>query len=127
MHRYESGWNRFQLSTLRRIAKALGATLEIRIVPSPRAPSAPEYELRLLVRLLAPLFWDTDLNETDLHQHRSWVIGRVLMYGTDTQVNAVRSRFGDEEIRNALQRREMDSRTRNYWMLMLEDPCTRRS
>jgi len=72
------------------------------------------------------LFWDKELDETDLHQHRSWVIGRVLMYGTPPQVEAVRRRFGDDEIRNALKRREMDSRTRNYWTLLLVDACTQR-
>ena len=126
MHRYESGWNRFELNTLRRIATALGAALEIRFIPSPRVQSLPVPHQRALVELLAPLFWDRELDETDLDQHRGWVIGRVLMYGTATQVKAVRSRFGDDEIRNALQRREIDSRTRNYWMLMLEDACTRR-
>jgi len=98
-----------------------------RSASSPRLPPSPEPENRALVELLDPLFWDKELNESDLDKHRSWVIGRVLMYGTAAQVNAVRSQFGDEEIRNALQRREMDSRTRNYWMLMLEDACTRRS
>ena len=28
MHRYESGWDRFELNTLRKIAAALGAALE---------------------------------------------------------------------------------------------------
>ena len=34
LHRYENGWDRFELGTLRRISSALGARLEIRLVPA---------------------------------------------------------------------------------------------
>ena len=33
LHRYENGWHRFELQTLEKIATALGAFLEIRILP----------------------------------------------------------------------------------------------
>ena len=127
MHRYESGWDRFELNTLRKIASALGAALEVRLVPSPQRTSFPKPDSRELLTIIDPLFWDHELHESDLTNHRNWVIGRVLMFGTDTQVKAIRSYFGDEAIRRAVGRREIDSRTRNYWELILGEPCTQRS
>ena len=41
LHRYESGWDRFEVATLRRIAAALGASLQIRLVPAAGAVSRP--------------------------------------------------------------------------------------
>ena len=75
----------------------------------------------------APLFWDREIEESDLGNHRSWVLGRVLMFGTDAQVKAARSYFGDEAIRRTIGRREIDSRTRNYWKLILGETCTQKS
>jgi hypothetical protein len=42
------------------------------------------------------------------------------MYGDLEQVRAVRDYFGDEPLRKALVLRTMDSRTRNFWTLVLE-------
>ena len=127
MHRYESGWDRFELNTLRKIATALGAALEVRLVPSPeRAPSSRP-DARKLLALVAPLFWDREIEESDLGNYRNWVLGRVLMFGTGTQVKAARSYFGDEAIRRTIGRREIDSRTRNYWKLILGEACTQKS
>ena len=42
LHRYESGWDRFELATLRKIASALGARLEVRLVCEGRCASVPE-------------------------------------------------------------------------------------
>jgi transcriptional regulator with XRE-family HTH domain len=126
MHRYESGWDRFEMNTLRKIAAALGASLEVRLIPSPELlPSAIQNPRRLLT-LLAPLFWDRELKKSELEIHGNWVLGRVLMFGTRAQVRAARSYYGDESIRLTIQRREIDSRTRNYWRLILEESCTPR-
>src|SRR5437870_13329252 len=68
LHRYENGWDRFELGTLRRIAAALEARLEIRLVSAARArPRGPRPAA--LLRLIAPLFWDRDLSATDLARH----------------------------------------------------------
>ncbi len=127
MHRYESGWDRFELKTLRKIAAALGAALEVRLVSSPERSPSTRPEVRKLLGLIAPLFWDRELEESDLEVHRNWVLGRVLMFGADLQVREARSYFGDEVIREAIGRREIDSRTRNYWKLILGEPCIPRS
>src|SRR2546422_1906233 len=119
LHRYENGWDRFELETLRRIAAALGARLEIRLVSAPRAAPARRVSSKALVRRLAPLFWDRDLRESDLSEHPGWVLERVLTAGNLEQVLAARAFFGDEAVGRAAERRGVDARTRRYWRLIL--------
>lgn len=120
LHRYENGWDRFEQDTLRRIAAALDARLEIRLVPRVARPAGKRpVSPKALVRTLAPLFWDRDLRETDLVEYPVWVLERVLTSGNGEQVAAARDHFGDEAIRRALERRGIDPRTRGYWRLML--------
>jgi len=120
LHRYESGWDRFEVATLRRIASALGVHLEIRFVPARDRPAETSWTRKRLVKLLAPLFWDRSLRESDLGKHASWVLGRVLTAGDKEQVRAARAVFGDEALLRAIERRDVDSRTRKYWRLILE-------
>lgn len=120
LHRYEGGWERFELTTLRRIASALGARLEVRLVaPEPALGTGPDRSPEALVRLLAPLFWDKPLTRADLDQHPQWVLRRVLMFGNREQVAAARRHFGDEAVRRAVGSRQVDAKTRNYWRLLL--------
>lgn len=122
MHRYETGWDRFEIRTLRRIGVALEADVEVRLVPrsspTPMPPTAPT-----LISLLAPLFWDSDLQPPHLERYPAWVFERVLVFGNRDQVAATRSYFGDAALAAALERRGIDARTRNYWHLVLEDEC----
>lgn len=115
VHRYESGWDRFELATLRKIAAALGARLEVRLVPRPREEPRPSWDA--LSKLLAPLFWDSDLG--DEPEHPEWLLGRVLSFGNREQVAAARRYFGDQAIRRAVERRGTDARTRGYWRVIL--------
>jgi len=121
LHRYESGWDRFEVATLRRVARALGASLEIRLLPTRASAHSSKPTARDMVQLLRPLFWDKPLSDSDLVDHRSWVLARVLMFGDRLQVRAARSFFGDEVIRESLQRREVDGRTRTYWSVILDE------
>ena len=122
VHRYETGWDRFEVATLRRIAMALGAQLEVRLVagesPPDGKPSAGS-----LVDTLEPLFWDKRLVADDLESHPVWVLSRVLAFGNADQVRAARAFFGDGAIRDAINRRGMDARTRRYWNLVVEHTC----
>jgi transcriptional regulator with XRE-family HTH domain len=122
LHRYETGWDRFEIATLRRIAAALGARLEIRLKPEDVRRPFTKPSDRQLARLLAPLFWDRKLIPADLREYPRWVLGRVLMYGNMDQVRAARRFFGDAAIREAISQRGIDRRTRNYWTIMLGDP-----
>lgn len=126
LHRYESGWNRFEVRTLERIGRALGAGLEVRFVPGPPATAekpAPEE----LIRTIAPLFWDADLQPAHLVDYPEWVLARVLQFGGLEQVRAARAYFGDEEIVSAVARRGVDARTRAFWHAVLEESCIPRS
>jgi len=123
LHRYENGWDRFAVDTLRRIAAALGARLDIRLVGGLQSsPVERPRSARSLAKLLAPLFWDRDLSGEDLERHRDWALGRVLTLGNREQVAATRRHYGDAAIRRATKRRGIDPRTRNYWRLLLGDP-----
>ncbi len=119
LHRYEAGWDRFELATLRRIAAALGASLEVRLLAAEASPSAAEPDARQLRHILAPLFWDKPLATADLHAYPRWVLGRVLTNGNRSQVQAARRFYGDAAIRDAIARRGIDVRTRNYWAIIL--------
>ena len=107
--------------TLRRIASALGAHLEIQLVKDEleRRPD-PSPSRRGLSALISPLFWDREIQPADLTEYPAWVLARVLMFGNLEQVKAARRFFGDEAILSALQRRIVDRRTRNFWRLVLE-------
>jgi len=118
LHRYEGGWDRFEVQTLARIAMALDAGLAVRFVPQVSGKDDKPTAGRL-VRLFDPLFWDAKLRSSDLSQYPAWVLSRVLMYGTLEQVRAARCYFGDEAIANAIRRREIDDRTRSYWDAVL--------
>lgn len=122
MHRYETGWDRFHLPTLQRIAAALEADVEVRLVrrsaPTPPTPTANE-----LIAVLAPVFWDAELQPSDFEKYPGWVLERVLVFGDREQVEAARAFFGDAALAAALDRRGVDERTHNYWLLVLEDEC----
>jgi transcriptional regulator with XRE-family HTH domain len=120
IHRYENGWDRFELETLRKISSALGARLVIGLVPGARGNARKRVSPGSLIRILAPLFWDRDLRAADLSRHPGWVLERVLTSGNRAQVLAARSFFGDDAVREASRRRGVDERTRAYWRLVLE-------
>ena len=116
LHRYESGWDRFELATLRKIASALGVRLEVKLVEEAGITSAPA-DLR---ELLSPLFWDRKLRPTDFEKYPDWVLERVLMFGNRDQVIAARRFYGDEAVIRAAGRRGVDPKTRNFWNVVLE-------
>ena len=121
LHRYESGWDRFELATLRKIASALGASLDVKLVPGSMTGGEPrERPPGVLLKLLSPLFWDRELQLSDLERYQGWVLERVLMFGNWKQVVAARQFYGDAAVSQATERRGVDVKTRNYWNTVLE-------
>ena len=119
LHRYENGWDRFRVDTLRKLAGALGARLDVRLVSAASARPRAAPTVTDLRRALSPLFWDRDLRAGDLARHAGWVLERVLTAGSLEQVRSARAFFGDAALRSAVARRGVDRRTRNYWRLVL--------
>lgn len=119
LHRYENGWYRFELETLRKIAAALEVRLDVRLVPAPRRTGTRRPTASGLVEALAPLFWEHALRVEELAQYPGWVLERVLTAGDRTQVQAARAYFGDAAVRAAVERRGVDRRTRAYWREIL--------
>jgi len=121
IHRYESGWDRFELPTLRKIASALGATLDVRFVSGGATGGEPARPSRArLLEILSPLFWDRDLQVSDLDRYRDWILARVLVFGNWRQVVAVRRFYGDDAILRATERRDVDDTTRVFWNTILK-------
>jgi len=121
LHRYESGWDRFELATLRKIASALGASLDVKLVAHGAAGDTPqERSPTALLKLVAPLFWDRELQASDLRNYAGWVLERVLMFGSWEQVVAARHFYGDPAVAHAARRRGVDVKTRNYWGTILK-------
>ncbi len=116
--RYENGWNRFELGTLRKLATALGCELEIHLTPIER----PEKKLkpRELIAQLGRLFWDHQLRPADLRNHRLWVVERVLEYGALSDVLALRDSLGKPAFLDCIRQARLSSnRTRTFWQQML--------
>jgi transcriptional regulator with XRE-family HTH domain len=91
--RYERGWSRFELPTLRRLAAALNCRLDIRLVPIsvPTARGGPTGFPRL-----RRLFWDRPLVEDDLARHAAWVVGRVVEHGDLEDVRWLVAKLGTD-------------------------------
>ena len=78
LSRYENGWRRFEMATLRKLAASLGCKLHVTLVPmeKPRGISSAAGLERI-----GRLFWDHVLVPSDLTNHSRWVVSRVLEYG----------------------------------------------
>jgi transcriptional regulator with XRE-family HTH domain len=120
VHRYESGWDRFELATLRKIATALGARLDVRLTPSgQRSEARSKASANRLRDHLSALFWDRELRTSDLDRYPDWVLERVLVLGDWAQVVEVREFYGDAAVLRAISRRGVDARTRVFWDTLL--------
>jgi len=76
--RYEKGWARFEISTLRKLAASLCCRLNIELVPVPQPVGL---KVDRGIKRLRRLFWDRSLSADDLESHSRWVVGRIVEYG----------------------------------------------
>ena len=125
MHRYEGGWERYSLTTLRKIAEALKADLEIHLIP--RSTFIGDERILLqkpeagtLVDHLAPLFWDKPLSVSDLDRYPGWILKRILTAGNLEHVREALAYFGVESIEAVIEDRGIDPKTRSFWKAVLE-------
>lgn len=129
LSRYESGWNRFETRTLRKLATALDCDLEITLRPK-GGKRRKAVDGRSAVAQLKRLFWDYPVKATDLRRRTVWVAERVLEYGNLNDVRMLQQTLGRESFLAAVSAAERVSpRTRNFWCQMLEQegvPCTKK-
>jgi transcriptional regulator with XRE-family HTH domain len=118
LSRYEGGWSRFELTTLRKLATALGYRLEIRWRPlEPRR--ARESEAQLLLRL-GRLFWDRRLRRGDVQRYPRWVVGRTIQYGRVADIRALSTFLGRERFLGIVAELRVSSpKVERFWRAML--------
>ena len=128
LSRYENGWSRFEVSTLRKLATALDCELIIELRPRPRWVESPAPEH--VVRQIGRLFWDQVLTTDHLEKHPLWVVERVLGYGNLGDVRILAAFFGREDLLRLVENARYSSdRTRTFWQQILEREgvrCTRK-
>jgi len=125
MHRYEGKWDKYSLPTLKKIAEALNADIEIRLIArgmeilsDERIEDKPSRS-RLLATIKG-LFWDKILLVEDLDTYPLWILKRVLMEGNLEQVRACVAYYGLPFVREAVAERGVDPKTRVFWTAVLE-------
>ncbi len=128
LSRYENGWSRFEVSTLRKLATALDCDLVVKLQPRPRWVEQPSAEN--VVQQIGRLFWDLDLNTCHLEDHPLWVVERVLEFGSLGDIRILTAFFGREVLLNLVgEARFSSDRTRVFWQHVLEregKECTRK-
>jgi transcriptional regulator with XRE-family HTH domain len=128
LSRYENGWSRFEVSTLRKLATALGCDLVVGLKPKERRVDQPRRSE--VVHRLQRLFWDQDLNARHLDENPLWVVERVLEYGNLDDVHVLVGLMGREGfLRHVSEARFSSDRTRVFWQQMLSKEgltCTRK-
>jgi transcriptional regulator with XRE-family HTH domain len=128
LSRYENGWNRFEIYTLKKLASALGC--KVKITFEPAGADAVNPSRAAAVRRLHRLFWDRELKTTDLDRHPRWVAERVLEYGALADVRTLIALYGRAEFLEIVSgARLQSSKTRRFWLAMLKKEgmsCTRK-
>ncbi len=129
LSRYENGWQRFELYTLRKLATALGCRLRVDLEPM-ETSSPKRRRASSGIRELQRLFWDRRLRSRDLDEYPLWVLERVLEYGSLEDVRSLATRMGQKRfLETVAQVRFKSARTENFWHLILEREgisCTKR-
>lgn len=130
--RYEKGWDRFQLYTLRKLASALDCRLVIALQPLRPGGGQPNRQAAgAALKRLRRLFWDKSLSSADLRQYPEWVVRRVLELGNLADVRDLIGLLGREEVlRHAARLRFTSPKAERFWSGILEREglgCTRRS
>lgn len=129
LSRYERGWERFEVETLRKIADALGCRLRIDFVPA--AQRSTPVSAETAVRKIKRLFWDHRLTKSDLSHHPVWIVGRVVEYGSLDDLHALIAVYGKRAfLRHVARCRITSPKAASLWRAVLEKeeiPCMRRS
>ena len=130
LSRYENGWTRFEVATLRKLAMALGCRLSIEFVPSEVFKKADIRESELIDELKR-LFWDSDFNSEILDKYPVWVVERVLESGKLEDVHTLQILMGrDMFLKSVLKTTRLSPKTKVFWNSILKKegmPCMKKS
>ncbi len=119
LSRYENGWGRFELHTLRKLATALGCRLVVDLVPIQPLCSPPDRVSGF--RKLKRLFWDRKLRQKDLETYPIWILERVLEYGSLEDLRFLIERWGRRAfLERVAQARFQSAKTETFWNLLLQ-------
>ncbi len=119
LSRYENGWQRFEIYTLRKIATALGCRLVVELLPLEAHSSAVRETSDF--KDLQRLFWDCPLTEQVLNEYPLWVVERILEFGALKDVRYLVQRMGRRQFLEGVGRIHFKSpKTRNFWNSILQ-------
>ncbi|MCP4901821.1 MAG: helix-turn-helix domain-containing protein [bacterium] len=128
LSRYENGWTRFEVYTLRKLATALDCELDVKLVPKHRSESRPR--IAEVARKIGRLFWDRPLESGHLEKNTLWVVERVLEYGNLDDIASLVGLLGREAFLHRVSEARFSSdRTRVFWEHVLRKEgmtCTRK-
>ncbi|MDP6490937.1 MAG: helix-turn-helix transcriptional regulator [Kiritimatiellia bacterium] len=129
LSRYEHGWTRFEVYTLRKLALALDCELAIELHPKMR-PKRKARSRQEGCKQLSRLFWDHPLTPGDIDAHSTWVVERVLEYGNLDDVLMLHDTIGRKAFLAAVATaHRLSPRTRSFWNQILDMegiPCTKK-
>ena len=129
LSRYENGWTRFEVATLKKLALALGCDLRIELTPTPPTV-ARTHSKRAILKQLKRLFWDRKLSEQDMEQYPVWLVERVLEYGQMSDIRALQALYGRPRfLKTVAQASRLSKKTAAFWFAMLKKegmPCTKK-
>jgi len=119
LSRYEKGWSRFEVYTLRKLATALGCRLVVKL--EPQEEPSKRVKASEAVERLGRLFWDQELTARHLKEYPLWVVGRVLEYGNLEDVRMLIRVMGRETfLAQVCEARFESEKTRVFWQNILE-------
>jgi len=128
LSRYENGWTRFEVYTLRKLATALGCDLVVKLEPKAHRTDPPKRPK--VVQRLRRLFWDQSLTARHLEENPMWVVERVLEYGNLEDVHHLVLYLGRNTFLGHVSGARFSSdRTRVFWQQILSREgmtCTRK-
>jgi len=129
LSRYESGWTRFEIGTLEKLAAALRCELRVELNPL-RVQHTRNITRARAVRQLGRLFWDYKLTGKDLKDRQDWVVERVLEFGQLNDIVLLQKLFGRRGFLDSVSAASrLSKRTAAFWSAMLKKEgmtCTRR-
>ncbi len=128
--RYENGWTRFEIATLRKLAMALDCRLDVNLSACRNSTRDPG-SAKDIIKQLKRLFWDTEFSGNTVKDHSVWVVERVLENGRLSDVHALQHLMGKESFLESVQKAtRLSPETGDFWNGILRKEgmeCTKRS